>query len=588
MSLAASSSAPAGSLASKLRRQWEAGEHAAALRAALASWEALLREDDLHWLQEGLRRYGLGPEAFAVQAALARRQSPAVPAWETLIDSVVQSGDVWWARELLRESGASSRKLQALQVEVELALGDAAPPIAAWLAANRDAEAQEAALHWWVRACRVEEAEHLLAELARNGGPETGGILLWRARLALWRRQPAAARTHLAQLPPSPQIRCLEGIALTLEDRLDEAAEVLESLRHSEAQVEALSWLAAVYRKQGRLEQAIQAANNANLEGTGFNLSAHLEKELGSEFQRVGIYDGHRMSTFVSMLHYLRLWPIRRKRTISELEYAELLLPLGLKPWNTIGTLAFLLERFAGNRTPDLTTFDDGRLVSQRLATDPRHLGATIQRVLWTRGPDAVRAVYHQLAPSVGGHPLYLIYQGEVELWLGNYEEAARVFREALGKHRKTRWAWIGLGASEMLRGDLRQAQKTWKKGLALTGFAGPTLYVYRGECYRRQGKTDQARADLETALRQKPQRRSARINLALLEQRPEDLERMVQECTAFAPLLMDGLKGSPAERLEGVLQAMRGNRSSSEWLVSYHLWGRMWRRGIGGSSNRG
>jgi hypothetical protein len=24
----------------------------------------------------------------------------------------------------------------------------------------------------------------------------------------------------------------------------------------------------------------------------------------------------------------------------------------------------------------------------------------------------------------------------------------------------------------------------------------------------------------------------------------------------------------------------MRGNRSSSEWHVSYHLWGHVWRRG--------
>jgi tetratricopeptide (TPR) repeat protein len=579
MSRATNSSAPVGSLASRLRRQWEAGEHAATLRAALANWDALLRDDDLHWLQEGLRRYGLGPEAFAVQLTLARRQSPAESAWETLIDSVVQSGDVWWAKDLLRESGTPSRKLQALQVEVDLALGDAAAAISAWLADRQDTAAREVAVHWWIRAGRVEEAERLLAE-SGGSAADSSVILLWRARLALWRRQTDAARQWLAQLAPSPQSRCLEGIALALEDRLDEAAGVLEGLRQSEAQVEALSWLAAVYRKQGRLEQAIQAANQANIAGTGFNLSAHLEKELGSEFQRVGIYDGHRMSPFLSMLHYLRLWPVRRKRTISELEYAELLRPLGLKPWNTIGTLAFLMERFAGNRTPDLTTYDDGQLVSHRLPVDPRHLGATIQRVLWTRGAEGVRAVYRQLAASVGGHPLYLIYQGEVELWLGHYEEAAQIFREAIGKHRKTRWAWIGLGASEMLRGNLLQAQKTWKKGLKLSGFAGPTLYVYRGECYRRQGQLDLARADLETALRQKPQRLSARINLALLDERPADLERMVQECTAFAPLLMQELKGSAAARLEGVLQAMRGNRTSSEWLVSYHLWGRVWRRG--------
>ena len=77
------------------------------------------------------------------------------------------------------------------------------------------------------------------------------------------------------------------------------------------------------------------------------------------------------------------------------------------------------------------------------------------------------------------------------------------------------------------------------------------------------------------------PQRLSARINLALLDRDPEALERMERDCTALAPLLMAELRGSPAERLEQVLVAMRGNRSSSEWNVSYHLWGHLWRRGV-------
>ena len=152
-------------------------------------------------------------------------------------------------------------------------------------------------------------------------------------------------------------------------------------------------------------------------------------------------------------------------------------------------------------------------------------------------------------------------------------------FREAIGKHRKTRWAWIGLGASEMLRGNLLQAQKTWKKGLKLSGFAGPTLYVYRGECYRRQGKDDLARRDLQTAVQEKPERISAWINLALLDREPQTLQRVHAECTAAFPLLMEHLGGDVPEQLEGVLAAMRGNRRSSPSHVSYHLWGRVWRR---------
>jgi len=66
-----------------------------------------------------------------------------------------------------------------------------------------------------------------------------------------------------------------------------------------------------------------------------------------------------------------------------------------------------------------------------------------------------------------------------------------------------------------------------------------------------------------------------------LLDQDPAALERVERKCAAFAPLLMSELKGSPAERLEQVLDAMRGNRSSSEWHMTYHLWGHVWRRGM-------
>jgi tetratricopeptide (TPR) repeat protein len=209
-------------------------------------------------------------------------------------------------------------------------------------------------------------------------------------------------------------------------------------------------------------------------------------------------------------------------------------------------------------------------------------LGATVQLVLWTRGADATRALYDELAPRVDNHPLYRIYDGELELWMGAYEQAERIFREILDRDDRVRWAWIGLGASVMLQGDLQQAHKIWERGLSRTHpVPGPTLYVYRGECYRRQGELELARNELETALRQKPQRLSARINLALLDRDPDALAGVERDCAAFAPLLMAELQGSPAERLEQVLEAMRGNRSSSEWNMSYHLWGHLWRRGV-------
>jgi hypothetical protein len=69
-------------------------------------------------------------------------------------------------------------------------------------------------------------------------------------------------------------------------------------------------------------------------------------------------------------------------------------------------------------------------------------------------------------------------------------------------------------------------------------------------------------------------------MNLALLGGDAASLDRALGECQALAPLLMDELGGGPEEKLEGLLTAMRGNRSSS--IVSYHLWGRVWQALIG------
>jgi hypothetical protein len=92
----------------------------------------------------------------------------------------------------------------------------------------------------------------------------------------------------------------------------------------------------------------------------------------------------------------------------------------------------------------------------------------------------------------------------------------------------------------------------------------------------------DAARRDLELAVSQKPQRLSAWINLALLDRRDEALKETERKCTAYAPLLMETVEGTRAERLEKVLEAMRGNRSSTR--ATYHLWGRVWHVGLTGS----
>jgi tetratricopeptide (TPR) repeat protein len=332
-----------------------------------------------------------------------------------------------------------------------------------------------------------------------------------------------------------------------------------------------------VLRKQQRYAEAVQAADTASSASPGFNLIVRLEREIASDYDQIGRFES-------SHLRWLwgarRLFARFRLHRIEDLENARALYPLGLEPRDSMAALAAALERFAGNHTLHLSTTERGVLRSYPLPENPRQLGSLVQLVLWTRGADAARALYDELAPSVGDDPLYRIYHGELELWMGAYENAERLFRRILDRDKRVRWAWIGLGASVMFQGDLSEAQRIWERGLSRTHREpGPTLYVYRGECYRRQGKPELARTELETGLRQHPQRLSARINLALLDRDPEALARLERNCAVFAPLLMSELTGSPAERLEQVLEAMRGNRRSSEWSMSYHLWGHLWRR---------
>ena len=125
-----------------------------------------------------------------------------------------------------------------------------------------------------------------------------------------------------------------------------------------------------------------------------------------------------------------------------------------------------------------------------------------------------------------------------------------------------------------MYQGLEQEALETWKTGLSIVGFAGPTLYAYRGECQARLGNIAAARQDLMHALSQKPTRIGARIVLHLMESkaRPEIGVQYVQFLQTHFPVMMLDIMGTekpaPAEILQKILHAMRGNRSST--MVMY------------------
>jgi len=557
--------------AGELERLWRQGRRGEAIREALGGWQELLAGDgNLAWLERALRSLGNDPAALAIQVRAARRDGPG----SSGIRSLYHSGDPWWAIELLRESGIDSREARALEIEARIDAGEeASSSVSAWLDAHGDAEAMDAAMRWWLAAGNLGAAEDLSSE--------NGGLGVWRARFALWRQCPAASRAELAGLPPSPVSRCLAAVAAWQEGDASAAEAGLRALvgendLPESVECEAWSWLATILRKSGRYDEAMRAADCANTASPRFTLAPRLERDLAFE-SRAALEEDARLSLLSRWLRRLRG---HTSRTLGDVEYASQLAALGCPASDpVIAGLEKAIELLAGNRTAYPTKLVDGDLIPLRLPLDPRHHGATLQRVLRTRGVEAVRQLYRDFEPAVGAHPLSRIYQGEVELWFGEYATAEQIFRDILEEQRKTLWAWIGLGASRMFQGELREALDVWQEGVRVMHFEGPTLFVFRGECHRRLGMREQARSDLETAVRQKPQRISARVNLALLEGEEEALALSLRDCRELAPLLVDQLEGSPAERLEQVLLAMRGNRSSSPDLMMTHLWGHVWRR---------
>ena len=566
--------------ADELRRMWDAGDRGRALRNSLDHLDDLLESGgDLGWLADAFRSSGLDVAAFKVDAKIAmgdaKDENRGAVSRVSFIRAVFSSGDPWWAKELLATVSDHSRDVRALGIEVALALDEGAEALVdEWLSDFHDEEGLSAAVGWYVAAGSLGSAEHALSVYP--------GASLWRARLEVWRCCPERARTFLEGRADSPEVSYLRALIVLQEGDVESAEAMLREIVEienceSSLLCRAWSWLATLLRRRGKYEEATSAADAANRASPRFTLAPRMERELAVNGK---IEPPGKRPWFVPR------WLFRGdgdQRTVADLEYADLLYPLGAKPDDHYGeALERAIEHLGGNRSATPTFLVNDRLAPLDLPMDPRHHGATVQAILRTRGAAALRRVFSEYKPEIGTHPLSLIYQGEVELWLGEYAGAEAIFRRALAIQRRTLWAWIGLGATRMFQGARDEALEIWREGVEVMRFEGPTLFVLRGECHRRLGMCEEARRDLETAIEQKPQRLSAHINLALLDGDDESLAAVVERCREFAPILMGELEGTPAEQLEGVLTAMRGNRSSSPDHMMYVLWGHVWHRAQG------
>jgi len=203
--------------------------------------------------------------------------------------------------------------------------------------------------------------------------------------------------------------------------------------------------------------------------------------------------------------------------------------------------------------------------------------------------PREVRTRLEQIIARYPESSLPICYLGELYVWLGDVGAARQWLHRAIEHTRTTRWAYIGLGACELIEGQYEKALDMLALGVErLENTTGPAVYPHRAEALRRLGRFDAARADLERALDATPRRLSAWINLALLEAAVGDapaLGRAFEQVRQRAAGLMadaaedigeaawldgDAVPSAAVQRrlLERMLVMLRGNRATG--LVTY------------------
>lgn len=233
------------------------------------------------------------------------------------------------------------------------------------------------------------------------------------------------------------------------------------------------------------------------------------------------------------------------------------------------------LRALRGNRTEPTTYVDDEGALRQLAVGRAPRLAA--KQALWrfvaTADVDEAERDFARVLATYPGVPEPHNYHGELWLYVGDTSRARRCFERALALYERSRWAFIGLAAVELLEGRPDAALATLERGIELAGGPGPTAYVYRGEARRRLGDRAAARADLQHAVELNPSRIGAWINLALLDAEERNDARLsgtMAVLRARAPtLIADAAESLPdeygdEELLREMLAMLRGNRAST------------------------
>lgn len=402
-------------------------------------------------------------------------------------------------------------------------------------------------------------AHELYGRAARDSSAEADVAL---ARLELW-----ADRPERAALSDDPLLR---GVAAARRGQWGRAREDLElAVREREREPEPLLWLARAELAAGRARSARRYALDALLCGNTFPgrvlralIACHDPQPLTAlQLRRPAQFDG----LFADELPHIRD-RLRSNWRRYDIGWAR-------------ARLFDELEQLGGNLGRPLTRKSEGtRLGIEAWEPPPTPRAASVGVLQRLRsGVPAVTLLeeLESLGRRYPHSPQPLTYRGELLLWLGRYEEARRVFWQALMRS-DARWAWVGASAAETLLGRPRRAKLISRLGgLRHSFLATATTPVYEGEALRNEGKPDQAIEQLEAALEAKSTRVASWMNLALAygavgrdADRARVLTRLERQAAPWIWLATNGRRARFDARadatLRRILELMQGNRSST------------------------
>ena len=348
-----------------------------------------------------------------------------------------------------------------------------------------------------------------LAPENREANLLLGQMLCWSA---LYDDAIACAEKILNKDPDHGGASRIRGASYYMKGDVEKAkADLEKALSIDEQDGEAMLWLGEIARAENRFDEAIQQIDMGIINSGGYAIPGHVLRLLTilkSQKQDQGYLA---RDAYEELLHIVA-------PTLPDPDIAN---TCEGRPTEVENLMLHAFSTFHGNRTHHATYIreDDPERTLHGLLVQPhsRFASRYTQELIRTRSQDEVFAVFENKLQQYPDQPTVYCHIGELHLWLGDYEKALEAFEASLAITPKVRWAYIGLCASQLMLGEYDKALQACEKGIRVFPPAGRTIYIYRGETYRRMGERDKALADLKENENITPGRVSGWMNTAAL-----------------------------------------------------------------------